>query len=251
MSSSKKALVVGINYRGTSNELSGCIDDANNVVSMLLTKGYSQDNIIVMTDDTDLKPTRNAILKALLDLLLSGASKLYFHYSGHGTSIRDTNNDELDGYDEALVPIDFMESGMIIDDEIKGLLCCLTESQSLFCVLDCCHSGSGLDLKYNIFERVGSRQVVLVEDKKETPTRGNCIMLSGCLDNQTSADTYEEGQSQGAMTYGFLKALAEPSIKTYEELIVGIRAILKTKNYSQIPSLSSGKSFNLKSVVSF
>lgn len=250
-SSSKKALIVGINYIGTPNELSGCIDDANNVKSMLLTKGYRNDDITLMTDNTPVKPTRQAILSELMKLVSSGCGMLYFHYSGHGTSVKDTDGDEVDGNDEALVPIDYYETGMIVDDEIRGVLTSLTETQSMFSVLDCCHSGSGFDLKYNIFERVGTRQISLVEDKREKATRGQCIMLSGCLDNQTSADTFEEGQAQGAMTYGFLKALSDPKVKTYEDLIAAIKTLLKQKGYTQVPSLSSGKSINLKSQFSF
>ncbi len=249
-SSSRKALIIGINYIGTSNELGGCIGDAMNVKAMLLTKGYAERDITLMTDNTDIKPTRFAILSELMKLIASGCSKLYFHYSGHGASIRDTDGDEADSNDETIVPIDFNTSGMIIDDEVRGILISLTETQSLVAVLDCCHSGSGFDLKYNICEKVGSRQILLVEDKREKATRGNCIMLSGCADTQTSADTYEEGMAQGAMSYGFLKALSDPKVKTYEDLIVTVKLLLKQKGYTQVPCLSSGKYINLKGVIS-
>lgn len=249
--SSKRALIVGINYRGTNNELSGCISDANNVKSMLLTKGYTEDKITFLTDDTPVKPTRRNILKELLNLIISNDQYLYFHYSGHGSSIRDTDGDESDGRDETLVPIDYEEDGMIVDDEIRGMLCLLNEKQSMVCVLDCCHSGSAMDLKYNIFERPGVKQYVLAENKKEKATRGACVMLSGCQDAQTSADTFEEGQAQGAMTYGFLKALSDPTVRTYEDLIFTIRKLLREKRYAQVPSLSSGKVLNLKSPIVF
>lgn len=44
--------------------------------------------------------------------------KLTNSYSGHGTKIRDDDyKEEEDGYDEALVPLDYQEKGMIRDDE--------------------------------------------------------------------------------------------------------------------------------------
>ena len=58
----------------------------------------------------------------LLELIISDAKTLFFHYSGHGSYIKDENGDEVDGKDECLCPIDYAYSGMIIDDEIKGIL---------------------------------------------------------------------------------------------------------------------------------
>lgn len=252
----KRALVIGINYVDTPGRLAGCVADANNVKEMLLKRGYLAENITMMTDEPDtpemLSPTRKNILREFLNLVVSGSPQLYFHYSGHGSSVRDKDGDEgQDGMDETLVPLDYFETGiMIVDDELKGVLKCLDESQSLWCTLDCCHSGTGIDMRYNVFEKAG-KQFVLVEDKLESFTRGMCVCISGCQDNQTSADAYEEGQSQGAMTYGFLKALVNPNIKSYEDLLSGIRVLLRQKGYSQLPAMSFGKAVNLKTPFSF
>ena len=75
----KRALLVGINYRGTKSELSGCINDVENVKKYLLKRGYSEENIVVLTDDTPVKPTKSNILKCILDLILSGDKHLFFH----------------------------------------------------------------------------------------------------------------------------------------------------------------------------
>lgn len=246
----KKAVLVGINYEGTSNQLYGCINDVTNVRNMLLTKGYQECNITVMTDHTIIKPTRANILSSLLNMILSGSKNMFFHYSGHGSYVKDVDGDEEDGRDETLVPIDFLENGMIIDDEIRGILKSLGEEQSLFCIFDCCHSGTGMDLKYNVYDRMG-KSYLLVDNRKEYPTRGGCVCLSGCQDNQTSADAFEAGQSQGAMSYGFLEALKDPKVKSYEELLIKIRGLLKQKRYTQLPAMSSGKIINLKSAFSF
>ncbi|CAN0121474.1 unnamed protein product [Ectocarpus fasciculatus] len=71
------------------------------------------------------------------------------HYSGHGGSVKDTSGDEADNMDETLVPVDYKSSGQITDDEIlKELVMVLPEGVTLTVVMDCCHSGSILDLPY-------------------------------------------------------------------------------------------------------
>ena len=40
---SKKALLIGINYIGTSSALNGCINDVENIKRYLLTKDYREE----------------------------------------------------------------------------------------------------------------------------------------------------------------------------------------------------------------
>lgn len=249
----KKALIVGINYESTGSELHGCINDAASVFDYLIEKGYQRGDIYLMTDHTELKPTRANILKEFLSLITSGSSTLYFHYSGHGGSVRDLDGDEQDGNDETLIPIDYLTNGYILDDEMRGVLTCLKQNQSLTCVLDCCHSGTGLDLKYNLYEKCASK-IMQMKDDGGKETRGQCIMLSGCEDRDYSADSVFPDPSsssgykyQGAMTYAFLESI--DCSNTYEELIKNIRRILKEKNYSQVPNLSSGKYLDLRAKI--
>ena len=39
-------------------------------------------------------------------------------HSGHGGKIRDNNADELDRYDETLIPVDHYTAGQIRDDDV-------------------------------------------------------------------------------------------------------------------------------------
>jgi len=242
----KKALIIGINYTGTSSSLNGCINDVYRVNGMLELRGYLPEKITLLSDETEIKPTRSNILSKLLELILSGAEELFFHYSGHGSYVKDLNGDEEDGRDECLVPLDYKTGGMIIDDELRGIIQSLSVNQRLICVLDCCHSGTGIDLAYNLYERGGGQHLSMKKDSKCEPTKGVCVAFSGCTDEDGSADAYIGGKYQGAMTYSFLKALDQES-KTYEDLIRNIRKNLKDGGYSQISQLSSGKKLNLKS----
>lgn len=250
---SKRALLIGINYKGTSNQLSGCIDDVENAKKLLLKKGYTKDHITMMTDDTPIKPTKTNILREIFTLIMSGDQQLYIHYSGHGGSVRDTSGDEKDGKDECIFPLDSIGNWkkIILDDEWRGLLSFLKKDQNLFVVMDCCHSGTGMDLAYSLYQRFGwlSTNLQMVRDKHYSKTKCQVVMLSGCLDPQTSADAWEENQAQGALTYAFIKMMKSSKKISYHDLVLGVRKLLKSKGYAQIPTLSSGRNLNLSSSV--
>ncbi|CAM9709421.1 unnamed protein product, partial [Choristocarpus tenellus] len=86
---------------------------------------------------------------------------LFMHYSGHGGSMADDNGDEADNKDETIVPVDYTSAGQIRDDEVlKELVASLPEGVTLTVVMDCCHSGSILDLPYMIKADDGTIQAV-------------------------------------------------------------------------------------------
>lgn len=259
----RKALLVGINYIGTSNKLFGCINDVNNMKSYLLDNGYIEDDIQILTDETPVKPTKKNLLNALFQLVISYSDKLFFHYSGHGTRIFDANGDEADKNDEAIVPLDFAQEGIIIDDQLRGILCCMSPKSTMTIVLDSCHSGTCMDLAYTIaMQKKTIKKIVkgkpintiveqwdFIKDNRNVETPGNVILLSGCMDAQYSADTFEDGQSQGAMTCCLLRTL--PKAKNLLELLLLLRRELERSGYKQTAFLSSGKALPLHSAVHF
>ncbi|KAE8672697.1 Metacaspase-1 [Hibiscus syriacus] len=81
---------------------------------------------------------------------------LVFFYSGHGLRVPDFNNDEVDGFDETICPLDFKEVGTIKDNDLNSLIVRpLTRGVTLHAIVDACHSGTTLDLPkvYNSTER--------------------------------------------------------------------------------------------------
>ncbi len=60
----------------------------------------------------------------------------------------------------------------------------LPSGATLYCVFDCCHSGTVLDLRYCFDERSYS----FVEDVSEQPTTADVFLITGCMSAQTSAD---------------------------------------------------------------
>lgn len=96
-------------------------------------------------------PTKKNIQKAL-EWLVNDCRKgdsLVFYFSGHGLRLPDFNNDETDGFDETICPVDFLKEGMIIDNDINSIIVKpLKEGVTLHAIVDACHSGTILDLEY-------------------------------------------------------------------------------------------------------
>ena len=68
---------------------------------------------------------------------------------GHGGQITDQSGDEKDKMDEALIPSDYKEAGHILDDEIYAeFVTQVPAGVHVVCMMDCCHSGSAMDLPY-------------------------------------------------------------------------------------------------------
>ncbi len=94
MSGRRKALIIGINYNGSSHQLSGCINDAINVRDFLVNdRGFSSDSndMVVMTDAPENYGTpfwpNGANLLAAFGWLTSwnqAGDSIWLSYSGHG-----------------------------------------------------------------------------------------------------------------------------------------------------------------------
>ncbi|KAJ9048575.1 Ca(2+)-dependent cysteine protease [Entomophthora muscae] len=154
--SRKRAVLVGINYFGTREQLHGCINDTKAIQDLLCDHyGFSIHNMKILTDNQShnplYMPTRKNMIQAM-QWLVSDASpndSLFFYFSGHGGQNLDFKGDEDDGWDETICPVDHARAGAIIDDEINKILVCpLPPGCRLTAILDCCHSGTVLDLPY-------------------------------------------------------------------------------------------------------
>lgn len=242
----KAALLIGINYKGSRHQLNGCENDVIAVKEMLVTKmGFDEKNIMVLTESeqaSNLKPTRNNILRAI-DWLVQkgdeGFGSLWFHYSGHGSYFRDRNGDERDGYDECVVCSDMR---FITDDEFRLRLVNRVRADSkLFCLMDCCHSGTMLDLRYKYLP--GSNRMYA---ENRVQTNSNVISISGCRDRQTSADAeFSKDNWAGALSKYFVGFMEEHNYKpVLTELVKDLDKKLKEYQFTQTPQLTSSKELN-------
>ena len=242
----KRALLIGINYdNDASLKLNGCVNDVFAMSNMLIdVYGYSKTNITIMHDGaaSNLLPNRVNILRELSSIIANSASasEIWVHYSGHGTYVRDTNKDEVDGRDEAIVPSDVYTNGVITDDQ---LLTIFSQSKCLtYLMFDCCHSGSVCDLQWR-FEYVPARgNYVRYNESKRVLSNPNIVMISGCRDNQTSADAYniEAKMAMGAMTNALIDSIRANNYNaTMLKIYADMCGWLKRKGHTQFPCLSS------------
>jgi hypothetical protein len=241
----KRALLIGIDYITNPNaRLYGCIEDIKNVQNMLIDAyGYPPENIVALRDDISTKlPTKQNILLSLQMIVsVSGPNdEIWIHYSGHGTQLQDRNGDEVDGADEAIVPVDYPTAGMIIDDDLFNIVRSI--KCKTFLVFDSCHSGSICDLQYSINYINGSFSKNITMNKYIS--NPNIVVLSGCRDAQTSADAYDQNMNQygGALTLSLTEALRKNKhsvdlMKVYNDVCY----MLLQGQYDQIPVLSSSR----------
>jgi len=71
------------------------------------------------------------------------------------------------------------------------------------------------------------------------------IQFSGCRDNQTSADAKINNEATGAMSFALITVLGQNPRVSYSQLLTQIRQVMKQKNFSQIPQLSTSHPMNM------
>ncbi|PWN26580.1 hypothetical protein BDZ90DRAFT_233182, partial [Jaminaea rosea] len=154
MTGKRKALLIGINYRGTSAELRGCWNDVENVKRFIMSRGYKEEDMVILTDNSNDPrsiPTRQN-MTAAMHWLVRGAQPgdaLFFEYSGHGGQAKASQGDEADGMNETILPLDFQRAGQMEDDELHAIMVRpLPMGCRLTAIFDSCHSGTALDLPY-------------------------------------------------------------------------------------------------------
>lgn len=257
---SKFALLIGINYIATPYRLYGCINDVVMMRKYLMEKrGYLDSNIVIMRDDinTFIRPTRDNIINQLNDLITkantNNAPEIFFHYSGHGTYTRDNNKDEVDKRDEMICPVDL---NFIRDDDLRGIFTRLNNNTTALCVMDACNSGTSLDLPY-LYSTSGSKLVLRQNNSKvyRSLVSKKIYSISGCRDDQTSADAYNvysaytdpsnsnfsvlvSNRAGGALTSTLLKLLNTTNLN-FTNILYSLRINLRKSYYNQVPELAS------------
>lgn len=263
----KKALLFGLNYKDTTFALQGSIEDVRNLGSVLRTSGF---DVEVCSDESVARATRNVMQAKLaaffLDLQPGDMAVVW--YSGHGLLLADGDN--------AWVPLDFQRSGFIDETWVRAHLAALPEGVRVFIGSDACHSGTTFDLKYDIEPQISrsvpkayrsvlqtkatDRKLMEHKDIELDATRtfevldawtnrdelaATVVVLSGCKDDETSAEGFEEGEFQGAMTWAFIDAIeAYANELSLGSLQDSMRAQLTANGYAQTPQLSFSRLFS-------
>jgi hypothetical protein len=250
----RTALCFGLNYTGTSAELSGCQNDAKDWGEALHMRGF--------TTRTVLEPKAAEMLdlmRSAIDTARFGDS-VVITFSGHGTYVRDVDGDEPDGHDECLCPADCFDGRLITDDELFDVFNDRARGVRLLFISDSCHSGTvarfapplapnphaprvrflppgNLDLPQSL--KPSARGF----SPRAAALKSSALLLSGCRDLEYSYDAFIGGRWNGAMTRAALDALRElPERASYSHWHRLIRQKLPTAQYPQVPQLTGTSS---------
>jgi hypothetical protein len=234
---SRMAVIAGINQYPPGAQLTGCVNDAE-AMEQALRKKYRFDHLML----TDRNAHRNGIVNALLDLVSSArkGDALLFTYSGHGTYVRDLDGDEGDGFDEALVPVDYQTGLFLTDDDLRAIFDQLPKGVTLTALIDCCHSGTitrmlGVNathhdrsvlripryLPFHARDRALEEAHVLFRARPAggaddfrgsgrpvlSPESMNHATVSACLPQEVAYESHQDGETMGDFTRAFVRVM--------------------------------------------
>jgi len=264
----KRALLVGINYAGTSNALKGCINDSHNMQAFLAANGFDEIKLVLEKEAT------TDGIKAGMEWLIAGAQPgdvLLMHYSGHGSQL--LSETEADGFEEIICPYDLNWMDKVItDDTLRTTFNKVPNGVNTTLILDCCHSGTMLDQTESLLAtkevnapaapapktkkaKKGSRymkppaaMVKKLKDRKlvdwstSRDVNATALLIAGCQANQTSADAFIDGQAQGAATAALLKFAKANSSISYKSLVTNMNDYMVANKFTQRPQLDGSSS---------
>lgn len=275
----KRALLVGINaYK--SSPLNGCVNDVK-LMYQVLDEVYKFEQIEILTDG---RATKARIIKWLKWLVrdVEPGDQIYFHYSGHGSQVVVDDrslNSEADGVDEIICNYDLDWDDPIRDHHLGSMLKLVPEGVKVTITLDCCHSGTGLrnpaacehptrnrflpppisntvkekDFRFDLESLKRVRKTQPRNGGKherqhpfliDTVEQGDAVLISGCQENQTSADAWIQGRYQGALTYYLAHTLMNNDWNiSHRKLVDRINQELDSAEYTQNPQLEGKKKF--------
>ncbi len=270
---SKMALIVAVGkYPAASGweELSSQ-NDVRILKDALLKQGFVGADIAVLQDE---QATRQGILDAIRTHLIEKAKPgdaVIFHFSGHGQQVQDNpdqtgRGDEVDGYDEAIVPFDspkryqsgiYEGENLIRDEELGAILqklrMKLGKEGHLLTLIDACHSGTatrGLAKARGTNMRMASPDYLaahpdrfgeddpLADDSPDDLERlAPMVALFSASPNQLSYEHVDDnGEGFGILSYTFSKVFCSAKEgTTYRDLFDQIRLQVSALSPRQTP----------------
>jgi metacaspase-1 len=238
-------------YEGWDGELNACIADAQDMQALAKKRGFKGRQLLL-----DKNATAAAVSGAIADAAkaLVKGDVLLLTYSGHGGQVKDRNHEEKDRMDETWVLFD----RQLVDDELYSLWAKFKPGVRILALSDSCHSGTVVKdfpafLDGGPRARFMPREVAAKVEKaheslykkiqkenkgsEKAKIGASVLLISGCMDNQTSMD----GEENGAFTGALKKIWAGGKFKgNYSSFRDKIRALLpstQSPNYYFIGAL--------------
>lgn len=282
----KLALLVGINnYSGNVRSLQGCLTDVEMQRELLIHRfGFQPQDILEVKD---VQATRQQILTAFEEHLIKQAKPgdiAVFHFSGHGSQVKDptpVSNLKVNG---TLVPVDTNDtkSANVVKD-IMGrtlfLLMSAVPTENLTVVLDSCYSGGAyrgnlairsarLDGGENVeaspeefdYQQRWLKELPLsLEEFQQRRKKGIAkgVVLAAAKDNQLATDAPFDNFHAGAFSYLLTRYLWQQTHndaigKVFINLALRTRDLAaKSSNPNQDPELKVKPDSNAQKLLYF
>lgn len=248
-------------------------NDVPLIVSALEMQGFPMENITVVRDgEATKKGIEAAFDKYIINSPSIDAGDIVFvHFSSHGQQIMDNNEDEIDGFDEAVIPYDAaltFQRGVyegekhLRDDELGELFGKvrgkLGPDGNLLVLIDACHSGTGTrglvkargtEKKmapdgYEPEIKTSSRgeargQLAFTESTGDNDAWAPMVTISGASADELNYETMDDaGNGVGSLSYAFSKVMTNAkSTMSYRELFDRIKLEMRQRVPQQTPQI--------------
>ena len=243
------------------------MNDVRYVKDALLKVGFEANNIDTLVNKAATKKGMIDALEKLYNKVNEG-DIVYFQFSGHGQQIQDDNGDELDGYDEALIPADapatwdplsykgenhFRDD--LLGEKLNKIRKKIGPNGSLVVLIDACHSGTatrdagikrGMEKPFLTDPKYVPKIKIDLNKQAEqgllegfSGGMGNMIVFSASSPNQPNYEMKDNNNNGvGSLSYAFAKSIADlPAESNYRTLFHKMKAIIQGDIPNQIPMI--------------
>lgn len=239
--SNKYALLIGVEYLNTNNELLGCRRDTLRFKQLLVNKlGFkSHQTKLLLEGQATYQGICNNLANCVQQSKLA-PTEIVIYFSGHGTGITRQVSKESDNQDESIVPFDFVTKGVLTDNIIWSYLKQLATQSHCLCVWDSCNSGTVADLGY-----------ILSGDSLRVDSGGRVcpatiISVSGCQDNQSSSVVKDDTGWNSALTSAVIQTFQQSGFQqTLRELSQRLTKYMSQNDLSQRPVITTSQQLDL------
>src|SRR6516162_268486 len=234
-------------YQGWDGALNACVADARDMLALAKKRRFGGNTLLLNE-----KATAANVTAALQDSAkkLAKGDILLLSYSGHGGQVRDTNGDETDKgrMDETWVLFD----REFVDDELYNLWSKFKPGVRILVLSDSCHSGTVTRdipmyvgggpkpraMPREIAEKTENANRALYRAIQEenrgaekTKIGASVLLVSGCMDNQTSMDGDHNGAFTGTLKKVWNDGRFVGSYRKFRDKIVSLMPSSQTPNY--------------------
>lgn len=246
------SLHIGLNgvdpdqYEGWDGKLTACEADAKDMAALAKQRKFKSSTLLLTKAATSTAVT--AALREAAKTLKSG-DFFFLTYSGHGGQVKDTNGDEVkDRMDETWCFYD----REFVDDELYVLWGRFKSGVRIFVLSDSCHSGTVLRdipkfvtggpriraMPTTVALKVEKAHAALYRDiqkanagSEKTKVTASVLLISGCMDNQTSSDGARNGLFTGTLKKVWNGGKFKGDYRKLRDVVVSKMPADQTPNY--------------------